>query len=89
MKSRDLQPGLLYPAKLSFRIERQIKSFLDKKKQRSSSSPNQHYMKCKRVFFKKNEKIKNMNNKMAINTYLSTIETKKLNKQTSRTETES
>ena len=31
MKSRDLQPGLLYPAKI-FRIEGQIKSFPDKKK---------------------------------------------------------
>ena len=29
-----------------------------------------------------------MNNQMAINTYLSTIESKKQNKQTSRTETE-
>ena len=32
MKSRDLQPRLLYPAKLSFRIEGQIKSFQDEKK---------------------------------------------------------
>ena len=32
MKSRDLQPRLPYPAKLSFRIEGQIKSFLDKNK---------------------------------------------------------
>ena len=32
MKSRDLQPRLLYPAKLSFRIEVQIKTFPDKKK---------------------------------------------------------
>ena len=32
MKSRDLQPRLLYPAKLSFRIEGQIKSSPDKKK---------------------------------------------------------
>ena len=32
MKSRDLQPRLLYPAKLSFRIEGQIKTFSDKKK---------------------------------------------------------
>ena len=32
MKSRDLQPRLLYPAKLSFRIEGQIKSFPDKRK---------------------------------------------------------
>ena len=27
MKSRDLQPGLLYPAKISFRIKGQIKTF--------------------------------------------------------------
>ena len=32
MKSRDLQPGLLYPAKISFRIEEQTKIFPDKKK---------------------------------------------------------
>ena len=32
MKSKDLHPRLLYPAKLSFRIERQIKCFPDKVK---------------------------------------------------------
>ena len=32
MKNRNLQPRLLYPAKLSFRIEGHIKSFPDKKK---------------------------------------------------------
>ena len=32
MKSRDIQPRLLCPAKLSLRIEGQIKSFPDKKK---------------------------------------------------------
>ena len=32
MQSRDLQPRLLYPAKLSFRIEGQIKCFPHKKK---------------------------------------------------------
>ena len=32
MKSRDLQPRLLYPAELSLRLEGQIKSFPDKKK---------------------------------------------------------
>ena len=32
MKSRDLQPRLLYSAKLSFRIEWKIKSFPEKKK---------------------------------------------------------
>ena len=31
MKSRNLQPRLLYPTKVSFRIEGQEKSFLDKK----------------------------------------------------------
>ena len=31
MKSRDLQPRLLYPAKMSLRIEGRIKSFPDKK----------------------------------------------------------
>ncbi|KAK1343693.1 LOW QUALITY PROTEIN: hypothetical protein QTO34_014246 [Cnephaeus nilssonii] len=32
MNSKNLQPRLLYPAKLSFRIEGQTKSFTDKKK---------------------------------------------------------
>ena len=31
MNSKDLQPRLLYPAKLSFRIKGQIKSFPNKK----------------------------------------------------------
>ena len=37
----------------------------------------------------KRKKIKTMNKKMAINTYLSTTESKKQTKQTRRTETES
>ena len=45
MKSRDLQPILLYPAKLPFRIKGQIKRFLDKRKLKSSS-PNHYYTKC-------------------------------------------
>ena len=32
MKSRNLHPRLLYPAKISFRIKGQMKSFPDKKK---------------------------------------------------------
>ena len=32
MKNRDLLSRLLYPAKLSFRLEGKIKSFLDKEK---------------------------------------------------------
>ena len=46
MKSRDLQPRLLYPAKLSFRIEGQIKRFLDKKKLKEFIITNHYYMKC-------------------------------------------
>ena len=45
-------------------------------------------MKCYRDLFKK-KKINAMNNKMAINTYLPIIESKKQTKQTRRTETES
>ena len=32
MKSKNLQPRLLYPRRLSFKIEGEIRSFLDKKK---------------------------------------------------------
>ena len=32
LKSKYIQPRLLYPAKLSFRIEGQVKSFPNKKK---------------------------------------------------------
>ena len=32
MKGKDLHPGLLYPAKLSFRMKGQIKCFSDKVK---------------------------------------------------------
>ena len=46
MKIRDLQPRLLYPTKLSFRMEGQIKSFPDKRKLKGISSPNHYYMKC-------------------------------------------
>ena len=31
MRTRGLQPGLLYPARLSIKIEGQIKSFSDKR----------------------------------------------------------
>ena len=30
MKSKDLQPRLLYPARLSFKIKGELRSFLDK-----------------------------------------------------------
>ena len=46
MKGKNLHPRLLYPAKLSFRMEGQINCLPDKVKLRSSSSPSPYYMKC-------------------------------------------
>ena len=45
MKGKDLHPRLLYPAKLSFRMEGQIKFFQIRSRSRSSSSPSPYYMK--------------------------------------------
>ena len=75
MRSRDIQPRLLYPAKLSFRIEGQIKGFPDKKKLKEFiiTKPLLYKMSKGLIFSKK---IKTMNNKIAINTHLSTIESK-------------
>ena len=87
MKSKDLQPRLLYPTKLSFRIERQIKSFPDKKKLKEFITTKTLLYEMLKGLIKK-KKIKTMNNKMATNTYLSTIESKKQTKHTRRTETE-
>ena len=38
IKGKNLQPRLLYPARLSFRFEGQIKSFTDKQKLREFSN---------------------------------------------------
>ena len=79
MKRRDLQSRLFFPAKLSFRIKEQIKSFPDKKKLKEFiiTKPSLY----ERDLFKK-KKIKTMSNKMATNTYLSTTKSKnKLSKQ--------
>ena len=38
MKGKDLQPRLLYPARISFRFDREIKSFTDKQKLREYST---------------------------------------------------
>ena len=46
MKGKKLQPRLLYPARLSFRFEGEIKSFTDKQKLREFSKLNQPYNKC-------------------------------------------
>ena len=51
MKSKGLKPKLFYPAKLSFKMEGEIRSFPDQKKKRlkehnkNTTPPNQH---CKR-----------------------------------------
>ena len=37
MKGKNLQPRLLYPARISFRFDREIKTFTDKQKLRESS----------------------------------------------------
>ena len=87
MKSRDLQPRLLYPAKLSFGIEGQIKSFPDKKKLKEFIITKPLLYDMLKGLIKK--KTKTMNNKMAINTSLSIIECEKQTNQTRRTETES
>ena len=38
MKERNLEPRILYPARLSFRFEGEIKSFSDKQKLKKTSS---------------------------------------------------
>ena len=46
MKGKDLQPRLLYPAKLSFRMEGQIKCFPGKEKLKEFITIKPYYMKC-------------------------------------------
>ena len=73
MKSKDLHPRLPYPAKLSFRMEGQIKCFSDKVKLKE-------FIITKPLLYEmirdspKKKKIKNMNNKMTTNPQLSTTE---------------
>ena len=38
MKGKDLKPRLLYPARISFRFNREIKTFTDKQKLREFST---------------------------------------------------
>ena len=46
MKGKDLHPRLLYEAKLSFRMEGQIKCFSDKVKLKEFIITSPYYMKC-------------------------------------------
>ena len=49
MKEKNIQPRLLYPARISFKYEGEIKSFTEKQKQ-NSAPPNQLFNKCERIF---------------------------------------
>ena len=56
MKSKDLQPRLLSLAKLSFRIEGQMKSLSDKKKGKKSNTTKPVWReKLKGLYYKKEE----------------------------------
>ena len=79
MKGKDLHPILLYPAKLSFRMEGQIKCFPDKVKLKEFiiTKP----LSYKMLNFSKKKMIKAMNSTMTTNSQLSTTETKKEEKQ--------
>ena len=47
MKNKDLEPRPLVLARLSLKVEEEIKSFPDqKKKLKNSSAPNKYYKKC-------------------------------------------
>ena len=41
MKGKNLQPGILYPARISFRFDGEIKNFTDKQKLREFSTTKQ------------------------------------------------
>jgi len=42
MKKNNLQPRLLYPTRISFKYEGEIKSFTDKQNE-NTTTPNQHH----------------------------------------------
>ena len=70
--SKDLQPKLLYPAELSFRTEGYMKSFPDKEKLKEFITTKPVLDEMLKGLLDE-EKIKNVNNKMAINSYLPII----------------
>ena len=46
MKGKSLQPRLLYPARISFRFDRETKALHTSKSYENSAPPNQLYHKC-------------------------------------------
>ena len=81
MKGKHLQPRILYPARISFRFDKEIKNFADKQKLREFSTtkpalqqmlkelPRQETQKKKKTYNDKPKTIK----KMVIGTYISII----------------
>ena len=53
MKENKLQPRLLYPARISFKYEGEIKSFTDKQKLREFSTMKPALQQMLRIFFRK------------------------------------
>ena len=76
MEGEDLHPRILYPAKLSFRMEGQIKCFPDKVKLKEFiiTKPLLYEM-LKRLIYEKEDQT--MKSKMITNSQLSTTEPKK------------
>ena len=52
MKGKDIQPRMLYPPRLSFRIEIEIKSYPEEKKLKKFNTT-KPVLQCQRDFFKK------------------------------------
>ena len=66
MKSKDLQPRLLYPARLAFKIEGEIRSFPDKKKLKEFVNTKPVLQQMLKGFFKKKTKKKREKKKRKI-----------------------
>ena len=90
MKGKDIHPKLLYSAKLSFRMEGQIKSFTDKVKLKEFiiTKPLLYEMLKGLTYLKKRMMIKNTYSKMTTNSQLSTTEPKKKQKLSKQLEQE-
>ena len=89
MKSKDLQPRLLYPAKLSFRMEGEIKCFLDKVKLKELIITKPMLCEMLKGLIKKKKEIKTMNIKMIRNSEQSTTKKQKQTEQTTGAGTQS
>ena len=89
MKGKGLQPGLLYPAKLSFRMEGEIKCFLDKVKRKELIITKPMLCEMLKGLIKKKKEIKTMNIKMIRNSEQSTTKKQKQTEQTTGAGTQS